>query len=423
MRILWFSTNSSSYISGDEVCTSTYGSWMSSLQDELKKRTGINLGICFCMEGQPTKVEQAGVTYYPIPAHKKTMRDKIIDLLHPTDVRRDEILWPYYIEQFQRVIEDFRPDVIEVFGSELYMGLSAIVARDMHVPFVLHLQGLLSLYIYILLPPGMSRWQYIWRHRSLRRAYGNYQELLYWNRSCHREKTILQACSDVIGRTEWDKNAFSILNPKARYHYGGEILRPEFYEPADRNPSSVPLIVTTISRPTYKGLDLLLKVAQILKCELHLDFTWNIYGNVESDYADRLTGIWHEDVNVHLCGVATARNLREALLSSVLYFHPSYIENSSNSVCEAQMTEIPVVTTNVGGTSSLVEHGRTGFLFPATDPYMGAYYVKRLIEDKNLNISMGQEAHRVAQQRHDKGKIIESLLSTYANLKENGGIA
>jgi len=220
----------------------------------------------------------------------------------------------------------------------------------------------------------------------------------------------------VLGRTDWDRNALQLLSPQTCYHYGGEILRPEFYEAVERSLPAVPVITTTISLPTYKGLDLLLRVAHILKNELHFHFQWNVYGRVDAPWAERLTGIRHGDVNVHLCGLASASQLHDALAASTLYFHPSYIENSPNSVCEAQLTGIPVVATNVGGTSSLVTHDETGYLFPATDPYMGAYYVQQLITDTSLNHAMGHAARTVALQRHDKEKIVSELLSTYQSL-------
>ena len=389
---------------------------MSALQGEITRQSDVNLGICFCMDGQSAKVEQEGVIYYPIPQHRKFLKDKLIDLLHPNDVRRDEVLWPHYLSHFRRVIKDFRPDVIEVFGSELYMGLSALVAREMKIPFVLHIQGLLSLYIYILLPPGMSRWQYIWRNRSIKKAYGNYQELLYWKRSCHRERTILQACTDVIGRTQWDKNALRVLNHDTHYHYGGEILRPEFYEALERQFPTIPTITTTTSMPLYKGFDLVLRVARILKEEFQLQFVWNVYGAVDYSFAERVTGIKHAEVNVQLCGMASAEQLHEALSKTTLYVQPSYIENSPNSVCEAQISGVPVVATNVGGTSSLIKHGETGYLFPATDPYMGAYHVKRLLEDLNLNIKMGRASKEMALARHDRDKVVNDLLATYKSI-------
>lgn len=413
MRVLWFSTNSSGYKFQNKKETVTYGGWMVSLQQELAKRSSIELGVCFCADGLFWREEQEGVTYYPVPNHRKAWKDKVLDLIHYKDVCRDEMVWPHYISHFKRVIDDFRPDFIEVFGSELYIGLGALAARDLKIPCALHHQGLLSLYIYIFLPPGISQCQYIWKDWNPFHAFARFQELVYWRRSCHREKTILRSVPHVMGRTEWDRQATCLLALQAQYHYGGEILRPEFYGVAERCIPSKPTLSTTISAPTYKGFDLLLKVANILKNELHIDFEWNVYGNVETTFWERCTGIRHQDVNVKVCGVVNARDLREALLGSTLYFHPSYIENSPNSVCEAQILGLPVVATNVGGTSSLVEHGRTGFLFPATDPYVAAYYIQSLVMDILLNKKMGKDAYLVAVARHNRLQIVDDLITTY----------
>lgn len=413
MRILWITATAGNYQS-PHSCDGGYngGGWISSMQNELAKRDDIKLGIAFCRNGEPAKVEQNGVVYYPIPHHTKSKKDKIIDLWKINDVTRDEILWPYYEEKFRHIIEDFKPDVVHVFGSELYQDLAARVTGD--IPTVLHIQGLFSLSIYIYLPPSVSKWQYYMSGKGLKGKYHNYQYLAYWHRSVHREKAILKAVPHVIGRTDWDRQALAVLNPKAKYHYGGEILRDVFYEKKDRQmPKKRPVISTTISFPTYKGYDVILKVANILKNEIGMDFEWNVYGNVQPDFMEKHTGLKHDNLNVNLKGVASAEQLRDALVNSTLYFHSSYIENSPNAVGEAQLVGIPVVVSRVGGTDSMVEHGKTGFLYPVTDPYMAAYYIKRLVENQEENTSIGKAAREVALVRHDKQTIVEKLLITY----------
>lgn len=417
MRVLWFSTNCSLYEPVKIKKGGGYngGGWMTSVQNEIMKREDITLAVSFCMNGQPERVVQEGVCYYPVPHHTKRLKDKVLDIIHYKDATRDEVLWQHYIGHFKHVIEDFKPDVIEVFGSELYLGLSALAAKQLGIPCCLHLQGLLSLSLYIYLIPGVSRRSYIFS-KGWRRAYGMFQLLTYWQRSCHREKAILRSVGHVLGRTDWDRQAVAVLNPEARYHFGGEILRPCFYLPSTRCLPPTLTITTTISSAPYKGLDLLLKIARIMKDEMHLDFVWNCFGNVDTSFAENLTGIHHEDVNVRLCGVASAEELRDALLRSTLYCHTSYVENSPNSVAEAQMLSLPVVATNVGGTSSMVAHGETGFLFPATDPYIAAYHIMRLATDKELNVRMGEDAQAIARARHDKQKIVSSLIDTYRNI-------
>ena len=252
--------------------------------------------------------------------------------------------------------------------------------------------------------------------KGLKGKYHNYQYFAYWHRSVHREKAILKAVPHVIGRTDWDRQTLAVLNPKAEYHYGGEILRDVFYEDKKRVLPSKVVISTTISAPLYKGYDVILKVANILKNEIGMDFEWNVYGNVQPEFMEKHTGLKHENLNVNLKGVATAEQLRDALVNSTLYFHSSYIENSPNSVGEAQLVGIPVVASRVGGTDSMVEHSKTGFLYPVTDPYMAAYYIKRLVENQKENISMGKAAREVALVRHDKQAIVEGLLKIYDDI-------
>ncbi len=416
MRTLWFSTNPACYKS-PQTNNGGYngGGWMSSLQQELMKCKDIELGICFCMDNQSHKVEQQGVTYYPTPYHHKKAKDKLLDIIYYKDVHRDEILWPYYINKFKETIKDFKPNVIEVFGSELYIGLAVIAAKELSIPCCIHIQGILSLYIHSFLPPGMSKHKYC-MSEGFCKAYSKFQYLTYWQRSIHREKTIFRAVSNVIGRTEWDKEAMEILAPQAKYHYGGEILRLCFYEESQRSMPTKPVIVTTSSNASYKGLDLVLKIADILKNVMHIDFEWKVFGNITTRFFENLTNLSHSNLNINLCGVATAEHLRETLLHSTVYVQPSYIENSPNSVAEAQILGVPVVATNVGGTSSMVTHCKDGFLFSATDPYMAAFYIRKLLNQEDLNKSMGMYAKEIALKRHSKEGIINELKQIYSEI-------
>ena len=414
MRVLWIGGFGLKSLNDNNTSGYNGGGWLASLKKEIIKCSDVTLGIAFCKEHCFQKVVQDNISYYVVPNYHKSRKDKYLDFIHIKDVTRDEIQWSHYENQLKMVIDDFKPDVIEIFGSEFYFSLAARVSK--HIPTVLHFQGILSLYIYIFLPPGISKWQYIMSGKGLRGKYNNFQYLAYWQRSAYREKAVLKAVPHVIGRTDWDKQAIAVLNPNAKYHYGGEILRDVFYENKERTIPSKITISSTISFPTYKGYDVILKVANILKNELHLDFVWNVYGNINPDFIEKQVGLRHEGVDVRLCGVASPTQLRDALLESTMYFHPSYTENSPNSVCEAQILGVPVVASRVGDTDSLVEHGKTGFLYPVTDPYIAAYYIMYLVDNPDVNIAIGKAAKQVATARHDKKKIVNELMETYQEM-------
>jgi glycosyltransferase involved in cell wall biosynthesis len=81
------------------------------------------------------------------------------------------------------------------------------------------------------------------------------------------------------------------------------------------------------------------------------------------------------------------------------------------------MLSVPVVATNVGGTSSLIEEGETGFLIPTMDPYIAAYRIVLMDKNKTLNLRIGKQARAVALKRHDKQRIVEELIATYHEIQ------
>ena len=75
-----------------------------------------------------------------------------------------------------------------------------------------------------------------------------------------------------------------------------------------------------------------------------------------------------------------------------------------------------VISTNVGGISSLITDNETGFLVPANDPYQAAYLINQLYLDIGLNIRIGDNASKIASQRHHKEKITHSLMEIYKQI-------
>lgn len=406
MRILFFSSTPSAYKglsgSGYNGC-----GWISSLQRVLMKKANVELAIAFMRDGQPSILEQDGVRYYPIPYPKKSIQDKISYMFRYSTEREMTL----YLPSFKRVVEDFNPDIIQIFGSEKELGF---VQKTTDKPCILHLQGILTPYYNAYCPPFVSPLSLVFRSWNPLKMIKSMRELEVWRKSAMREQAIMRTIPYFIGRTDWDKRVAMILNPRATYFHGAEILRSSFYEDTRRMPSARMTIVSTMSGALYKGLDLVLKTAQILRNELNADFVWNVYGSSASlKFCERITGIRHADVNVVMKGVGTEVDVRNALLSATAFALTAYIENSPNALCEAQILGCPVVATHVGGVASLVEDGKTGFLVPANDPYQMAWLLKELFENKLLSDDIANHSKEVARQRHDPNKIVEQLMETY----------
>lgn len=401
MKVLWFVNNPSNFKKQKGGCNGC--GWISSMENAVSRCKGIDLKVSFILDDKNFCIRQGNVTYYPI----KPKKENLLGLLYNTinfDTTFSIDQYDYYLCQMQKIITDSKPDIIHVFGSENIFGL---VSQVTNIPIVLHIQGILEPYLNAFLPPFESWSSYIFKNKSILSMYKNWRDKYHMLRGVKREEFILQNIFNYIGRTEWDYRITKLLNPKANYYYGGEILRQSFYTNESRSIPSKLKIISTISAPIYKGFDLILKTVNLLLAKGNIDFVWHIYGNVNYKVCK------HMSKYIILKGVVDAEQLKDDILTATAYVHPSYIDNSPNSVCEAQILGCPVIATNVGGVSSLIVNSETGFLIPANDPYQLAYLLLLLYNDKQLNIDMGIKAKEIARKRHSVNDIVNSILNTY----------
>jgi glycosyltransferase involved in cell wall biosynthesis len=115
-------------------------------------------------------------------------------------------------------------------------------------------------------------------------------------------------------------------------------------------------------------------------------------------------------------GSVNARDLHASLLTSTCYVHPSHIENSPNSVCEAMISGLPIIATNAGGLPSIIKDGEDGILVQNDDPYALAGAVMELLNSPVKMKLFSENARQTAMVRHNPSKVIEDLLGIYENV-------
>lgn len=103
------------------------------------------------------------------------------------------------------------------------------------------------------------------------------------------------------------------------------------------------------------------------------------------------------------------------------YLRFPYAENSPNSICEAQFLGVPVISTMVGGISSLIRNKIDGELVPANDPWQLAYKIISLSNDVNKLIQYSKNSLEHSRKRHDPNRIITQLLNCYQDVLINRG--
>lgn len=112
------------------------------------------------------------------------------------------------------------------------------------------------------------------------------------------------------------------------------------------------------------------------------------------------------DKNIHFIGWRS--DVRDVLGKSDIYVSSSYSESLPDAVRDGMLASLPLVVSDVGGTSDLVDIGQNGYLFKPGDIVQLTNYLQELVQDVELRKKMGIKSK----------KIIENKFSTKAYAKE-----
>jgi N-acetyl-alpha-D-glucosaminyl L-malate synthase BshA len=110
--------------------------------------------------------------------------------------------------------------------------------------------------------------------------------------------------------------------------------------------------------------------------------------------------------------------VEEVLAGADLFVLPSETESFGLAALEALSCEVPVIATNVGGLPEVVDHGKTGYLFPVGDVDAMAEAAVELLKDDARRAEIGREARRQAVERFNEDAIVERYRDVYRRTLE-----
>ncbi|MDO5463800.1 MAG: glycosyltransferase [Akkermansia sp.] len=390
------------YFSGVDLSKNHTGcGWIPGLLSAMKlNQPEVRLAVSYVSESWAADFVREEVEHYPLEKEKRLLC-RIRNFVAP-QYAESEVL-----RQMVEVVRRAQPDIIHVFGSETIFGL---IGAYVDIPVVVHLQGLMNPYMNAYFPPGVSAKSLSnWKEKR------TYRVNLYY---AQRERRVFAACRYYMGRTEWDQSVTSILSPSSRYYHCEEMLRSSFYnhQPQENKHAEGMKIISVLSSPLYKGHDLIIKTARLLKSHTDIPFEWHVFGADNFDFFQNLTGQDVRQLGIIIRGRVGEQELIRELDSADVMVHPSYIDNSPNAVCEAQLLGKPVIACHTGGLSTLIKHEETGFLVPANDPYMVVAQLQKLRQNSELLVRISGQGRMAAQKRHDRKSICASLVVIYQDI-------
>lgn len=403
MKILWIVNIILPALSRElNLTVNPFGGWLVGLSEQLKNCENIELHI--------------------VTVRKKTKSfSKNIDGIYYYTVDNSE-------EQWKHLQREIMPDVVHIHGTEFNYGLNFIKANGAE-NVVFSIQGLVSVIGKYYLA-GISTLD-ILKNITLRdilRRDTLFQAQKKIKKRGLVEKELFKTCNYVIGRTEWDKAHTLKLNPKMTYFHGGEILRNSFYESHKWDYKNCEPYTIFLSQAGYpiKGLHQVLKAAYLLKNK-YPQLKIKIGGkkieeegwmnklkiNGYANYVKNLIKHLNLKNNVEFIGFLSEEQMKEQYLKSNVFVCPSSIENSPNSLAEAQILGVPNVSSYVGGIPDMVNHNKNGYLYRFEEVEMLAFYIDEIFKNKEINHFFEE---KIAQ-RHNPNIITQQLLQIYNSVK------
>lgn len=410
MKVLWLTPTPSlaeHHLSNKPV----NGGWIKSLEKGIQER--VDLSVTFYHWEEVAPFTFGKTRYFPINVYRKGKWSKIKSRIsNSLESQRD-------IDRFLAVIAEVKPDIIHIHGTEGPFGL---IQQHTDIPCVVSFQGCINVILYRYFS-GITYFNTFCYSRLKNWLFFRTYLHTYWAyiKTAKREKAIFKYSKNIIGRTAWDKRVSKVLAPMARYFHNDEILRDSFYTNRwQQQLKGAIKLFTTTGPGLYKGLETILYSAYLLE-QQGVDFQLEIAGVRADDeiamLATKSAGV-PLSTKVHFTGILNETELVNKLLQTHLYLSCSHIENSPNSLCEAQILGVPCIATNAGGTASLMEDGKEGLLIQDGDPYALAGAILELVEDYDRARWMGANGRKRALDRHDPEKIVNDLLSIYQKIKE-----
>ena len=133
----------------------------------------------------------------------------------------------------------------------------------------------------------------------------------------------------------------------------------------DRKNKPINFIVVSHLRKS-KGIQDLIKAVNLIDKKLHKNIAIDIYG--EGPFREKLIQLSNDYKLENVISFkGSSPNINSTLYKYHYLIQPTYMECFSLSILESLASNVPVITTTVGGNTEIIENNFNGFLFKAKD--------------------------------------------------------
>lgn len=180
-----------------------------------------------------------------------------------------------------------------------------------------------------------------------------------------------------------------------------------------------PLVILSVARLNpVKGLDVAIRaVKELLGAKPGLEIRYRIVGQgSEREALVTLVRDLDLEASVQFLGELSLPDVIEQYRRAHLFLLSSHAEGLPNVLKEAQAVGLPVVATEVGGVSEIVESGRSGFLVAPDDSTAIARELQRLIDQPREWKRLGERGREIVEEKYDAVRSVACLEAIYREI-------
>lgn len=395
--------------------------WLVGIANLLQQQESIELVVCFPYIGKKSIQGQINrISYYgfPLRSNNPTKYDGLLE------------------NEFSVLIDDQKPDIIHIWGTEYPHSLAMVRAAQKKEVFkrvVISIQGLCSIISKHFLSGIPFELQKKVTFRDFIKNENIVDQKELFEKRGWYEHNALQNVNHIIGRTTWDNAITSQINPNANYYFCNETLRESFYNRKwNLNDCEKHSIFMSQGNYPIKGLHFMLEALPIILGKFpktHLFISGNnVIKNKTLEQKIRLTSygryilslIEEYKISRHVTflGQLNETQMVEQFLKAHVFVSASTIENSPNSIGEAMLLGVPVVSSDVGGVRDMLTNNEEGFTYQHDAPYMLAHFVCEIFNSNELAVKFSRNARQHAQKTHNYETNLSNLVNIYKQIVE-----
>jgi glycosyltransferase involved in cell wall biosynthesis len=218
-----------------------------------------------------------------------------------------------------------------------------------------------------------------------------------------------RAAADESVGVEWRRPAVVVPNA----------LGLQFFEPAERHPTSPPLLLSIGRVYPDKGFDVLVQATAILRAAIP-DICVEVVGPSQEAWADHerdlleLRGALGLDQVVTFPGYLADPIPR--LLDATVYVQPSRTESQGVALLEAMALGIPVIASRAGGVPETLGDGAYGVLVPPGDAEALATALAHVLREPDEAAARAAAAHAHVHETCTPERMVAGVEQLYADL-------